>query len=43
MKDEIELNKMLLSVLVGAQMFKQEGLKKDTKNELKKGGKVAHP
>ena len=28
MKDEIEFKKMLLSVMAGAQIYKQEGLRK---------------
>ena len=39
MKDEIELKKILLSVMAGAQMYKKEGLRNDTKNELKRGRK----
>ena len=39
MKDEIELKKMLLSVMAGAQIYKQEGLRNDARIGPKRGEK----
>ena len=42
MRHENELKKRVLSVLVGAQMYKKKRLRNVARNELKRG-KLTHP